>query len=71
MRIEEERRDTETDNGDPKVDQVRNPNAHSDVEQQDERSQTEINRWSSKSRAVVRYLARPASSLCNTLTIIY
>lgn len=51
MGVEEEGRDAETDDGDPEVDDVGNPDAHGDVEQQHQRPHTEVDRRSSETRA--------------------
>lgn len=44
MRVEEEWSDTKTDDGDPEVDQMGDPDAHGDIQQKDERPHTEVDR---------------------------
>lgn len=50
--VEEERRNTKTNNRNPEVDKMRNPNCKSDEEKNDEGTYTEIDRRSSESGAV-------------------
>lgn len=53
MRIEEEWRDAETDDGDPEVDQVRDEDCESDVEQKCQGPHSEVNRRAGESRTGV------------------
>jgi hypothetical protein len=51
MGVEQERSDTKTKDGNPEVDDMRDKDRHSNVEQEDQSSDTEIDRGASESRA--------------------
>lgn len=53
MGIEEERGDTKTNDGDPEVDKMWDPNGKCDVEEYDQCSDTKVDGWSSKSRTII------------------
>lgn len=52
--VEEERSNTETDDRNPEVDKMRNPDCESDEEKEDEGTHTKVDRRSSESGAVHR-----------------
>jgi len=55
MGIEQEWSDTKTKDGDPEVDNVRDEYRHGDVKQEDQSSNTKVDRGASESRAVYQY----------------
>lgn len=66
VRVEQERRDTETDDGDPEVDQVRDKDRQRDVQQEDQRSEAEVDRRTGESRACLS--AQPLQTRSGRLT---
>lgn len=48
MRVEEEGSDTKADDGNPEIDNVRNPDAHGDVKQQHQCPHAEVDRRTSE-----------------------
>lgn len=65
MRVEHERCDTERHHGDPEVDQVRHPNRHRDVENDEQGAHAEVDARSRESRVQNR---ERKSSSCETTT---
>ena len=52
VRVEKEGSDAKTEHGDPEVDQMWHPDRQSDIQEEDKRSYTKVDRRSGKSRAV-------------------
>ena len=48
MRIEQERSDTQGQDGEPEINEIRRPHCHRDIEQANQRSHAQVNAGSSK-----------------------
>ena len=55
MGVEQEGSDTKTKDGNPEVDDMRDKYRHGNVEQEDQSSDTKVDRGASESRAVYQY----------------